>query len=837
MALKTESTDFIKITLPVKGMSCASCAARIEKKVGEMEGALKASVVFGSEIASVNYDPAVNSPRQIIATIETLGFEVPREKSVFPVEGMTCASCVSRVEKKLLSLDGVIDAQVNLASERAAVEYFDSRIGIGDFRAALGKIGYSIPMQEAGQISQRDREEERHKREISLLAWKFGVSAVLSVLIFLVGMPGMLPFLSQISPAQNRWLLFILTTPVQFWAGWQFYKGAWTGFRHGYADMNTLIAVGTSAAYLYSVFAVLFPSVVRTLDESVPVYFDTAAMIITLVLLGRFLEARAKGHASDAIKKLIGLQPKTARILRDEEEIEIPISQVVVGDIVAIRPGEKVPVDGVITKGTTSIDESMITGESVPVEKKQGDEVIGSSVNKTGYFTIRATRLGRDSVLANIIKLVEDAQGSKAPVQRLADKVAGIFVPTVIGIACLAFLIWWTLGETMTALPTDPFLFAMMIFIAVMIIACPCALGLATPTAIMVGTGKGAELGILIKGGEVLEQVQRLDTIVFDKTGTLTKGEPSVTDVFIDPENKISAEDFLVLAASLEKGSEHPLGQAVVFEARRRKLKLKDISNFKALPGFGLRAEVEGAEVVMGSLKLMDSEGIDYSRLLAKAETFSRQGKTPMLLSVGRTAAGRIAAGIIAVADTVRPEAKSAVRRLQARGLDVVMMTGDNPYTAKAVGGELGITTILSEVLPGGKAEEIKKLMQKGRFVAMVGDGINDAPALAQANIGIALGSGTDIAMEASDITLMTKDLNAVASAIELSRQTMRKIKQNLFWAFFYNILGIPIAAGVLYPQYGILLKPLYAAAAMAFSSVSVVSNSLLLKRFKPSSK
>jgi len=581
---------------------------------------------------------------------------------------------------------------------------------------------------------------------------------------------------------------------------------------------------------LYSVFGVLFPTIVAGMDAGVPLYFDTAAMIVTLVLLGRLLEARAKGHASDAIKKLIGLQPKTARVLKDEKEIDIPIAQVMAGDIVVIRPGEKIPVDGVITKGTASIDESMLTGESVPAEKILGDAVIGASVNKTGYFNIRATRLGRDSVLSHIIKLVEEAQGSKAPVQRLADKVAGIFVPVVMAIASLAFVIWWSFGESITDLPSDPFLFAMMIFIAVMIIACPCALGLATPTAIMVGTGKGAELGILIKGGEVLERVQRIDTIVFDKTGTLTEGEPEVTDVFIDTESKISVEEFLVLAASLEKGSEHPLGEAVIKEAKRRKLKLKEISRFKALPGFGAQAQIAGAEIVMGSLKLMDIEGVDYSRLRDKADSFSRQGKTPMILGIGKSAAG-----IIAVADTVRPEAKSAVVRLQARGLNVMMMTGDNPHTAKAVGDELGIATILSEVLPGGKAEEIKKLMAKGAFVAMVGDGINDAPALAQANIGIALGSGTDIAMEASDITLMTRDLNAVATAIELSRQTMRKIKQNLFWAFFYNILGIPIAAGILYPQYGVLLKPLYAAAAMAFSSVSVVGNSLLLKRFKAS--
>lgn len=825
--LKTDIHDGHKIILPVKGMTCASCAARIEKKVTELEGVKKISVVFGSEMATVEYDPALSDPQKILATIEKLGFEVPTSKTTFPIEGMTCASCVSRVENKLRDLEGVTDVKVNLANERATVEYLDSRTGIEDFRSALKDIGYKVSLEEVGETSSRDREEERHQRETSVLAWKLGFSALLSFLIFLFGM---FPDLHSMSAAQNRLALFLLATPVQFWAGWQFYKGTWTGLRHGYTDMNTLIAVGTSAAYFYSVFAVFFPETVQALDKEVPVYFDTAAMIITLVLMGRLLEARAKSQASDAIKKLIGLQPQTACVIRDGVEMEIPISQVAVGDTVAIKPGEKIPVDGKIVQGTTSVDESMVTGESIPVEKTQGDAVIGASINKTGYFKITATRLGKDSVLSRIIKLVEEAQGSKAPIQRLADKVAGIFVPVVMALASLAFFVWWMFGEAMAPLPTDPFLFAMMIFIAVMIIACPCALGLATPTAIMVGTGKGAEMGILIKGGEVLEQAQKLDTIVFDKTGTLTQGKPAVTDVFIDPESKTSVEDFLTLAASIEKGSEHPLGEAVVKEAGLRGLKLKEISDFQALPGFGVRANIEGREALMGGLKLMASEGIEHSHLREKVEQLARQGKTPMILSVDKHAEG-----IISVADTLRPEAKEVVRRIQERGLDVVMMTGDNVHTAAAIAKELGISTVLSEVLPDGKVDEIKKLMQKGKFVAMVGDGINDAPALAQAHIGIAVGSGSDIAMEASSITLMTRDLNAVVDAIELSQKTMSKIKQNLFWAFFYNSLGIPIAAGLLYPFYGILLKPLFAAAAMALSSVSVVGNSLLLKRFQPS--
>jgi Cu+-exporting ATPase len=822
--------ETLKIILPVKGMSCASCAARIEKKVGELDGVHGVSVIFGSEKATVDLDPSTASIEKVLQAIDKLGFEVPQNKITFPVEGMTCASCVSRVEKNLLKIEGVTDAKVNLASGKALVEYFDDRIKIEDFRASLEKIGFHVPNIEHEDIHEISAKDESAQKLNSTLTLKVAVSAGLSLLIFIIGMGEAFSLSIPLSKSATHWLLLLLTTPVQFWAGSQFYKGACAGLRHGYSDMNTLIVAGTSVAYLYSLFAIMFPSVIRGIDGEVPLYFDTAAMIITLVLLGRLLEARAKGHASDAIKKLIGLQPKTARVLRDEKEIEIPVSQLSIGDIISIRPGEKVPVDGIISKGETSIDESMITGESIPVEKKVGDDVIGASINKTGYFNIRATRLGRDSVLSNIIKLVDEAQGSKAPVQRLADKVAGIFVPTVIAIASIAFFLWWLFGESFTTLPTGPFLFAMMIFIAVMIIACPCALGLATPTAIMVGTGKGAELGILIKGGEILEGVQRLDTIIFDKTGTLTKGEPQVKDIFVDPEINMSDEEFLLIAASLEKGSEHPLGEAVVREAEKNKLSLKNISNFKALPGFGVRAELDGSEIIFGSINYFDSQDFDFSRLRTQAESFALQGKTPMILSIDSQPSG-----IIAVADTIKPEAMAVVKRLKNRGLKVVMMTWDNSQTAATVGNELGINDILSEVLPSGKVDEVKRLMDEGYNVAMVGDGINDAPALAQAHIGIALGSGTDVAMEASDITLMTKDLNAVLSAIELSEQTMKKIKQNLFWAFFYNILGIPIAAGILFPQFGLLLKPIFAAAAMAFSSVSVVSNSLLLKRFKPS--
>jgi Cu+-exporting ATPase len=817
------------LTLPVKGMTCASCASRIEKKVGELDGVDQAGVNFGSESITVDFDPDRTSSDLIIQTIEKIGFSVPTVKATFPVEGMTCASCVSRVEKKLRSLEGVTDAQVNLANERATVEYLESHLGMKDFQNALEQIGYHVPQTEIENLSNRDLEQERHRQETRLLTLKLAVSGFAALLIMAGGMRDMLGFLPAWQPATYHFIFFLLATPVQFWGGGQFYKGTWTGLKHGYADMNTLIAVGTTVAYAYSVFATFFPSVLKTFGPEVLVYYDTSAMIIALVLMGRLLEARAKGRASDAIKKLIGLQPKTARVEREGRELDIPVEQVVQDDILLVRPGEKVPVDGVLVEWPTTIDESVITGESMPVEKQVGDSVIGASINKTGYFKMRATRLGKDSVLAHIIKMVEEAQGSKAPVQRLADQVAGIFVPTVIGLASLAFVIWWVWGASLTALPTDSFLFAMMIFISVMIIACPCALGLATPTAIMVGTGRGAELGVLIKGGEILEQVQKVDTVVFDKTGTLTLGQPEVTDIAIAPDQDMNDIELLALAAALEKGSEHPLGEAVVAAANKRDMVLPPMQDFVVLPGFGAQARVDGHTVVIGNRKLMEEADLDLSSVETELGAWTREGKTPMLVQVD----GRLG-GVIAAADQIKPHAKEAVARLKQKGMKVVMITGDHARTAQAVADVLGIDEVLAEVLPGDKANAVKRLMEQGRFVAMVGDGINDAPALAQAHIGIALGSGTDIAMETSDITLMSRNLNAVVDAIELSRSTLRKIKQNLFWAFFYNILGIPIAAGVLYPAYGILLKPLFAAAAMSFSSVSVVSNSLLLKRFKP---
>ena len=809
------------ITLPVKGMSCASCSARIEKKVGELEGVISTHVNFAAEVASIEFDPQKISADQFPMVIEKLGFEVPRLSKTFPVEGMTCASCVSRVEKKLSSLQGVHAVDVNLATEQVLVDYISALVDFESLRSALEEAGYRL-LPEKSVCSSGD--EERYLKHLSELKLKLIFSGLTSLMVMFLSMQGESLFNTQLQALNIT--LFILATPVQFYCGGQFYRGAFNGLRHGYADMNTLIAVGTSTAYFYSAWVTLLPGLSASLD----VYYDTSVMIITLVLLGRWMEARAKHNASSAIKKLMGLQPKTAHVEREGKELEVSVEDLTMGDVVLVRPGEKIPVDGILIEGQSSIDESMLTGESVPVEKKSGDEAIGASLNKTGFFKMRVTRMGKDTVLAQIIQLVKQAQGSKAPVQRLADKIAGIFVPAVIGLALLAFAFWWGFGDSFGPLPTTPFLFALMIFISVMIIACPCALGLATPTAIMVGTGKGAEMGILIKSGEALEQAEKLDTIVFDKTGTLTFGKPEVADVLLSPAAVLNADRLLLLAGSLEKQSEHPLAQAVVMEAKKHNLRLETVSGFEALPGFGVQGKIENKNVFLGNIKLMQEQKIDFSSMNDDLEKLATQGKTPMLLSVD----GKLE-GLITTTDKLKPYAKECVHRLKRMGLKVMMVTGDNRKTAQAVAQQLDIDDVISEVLPSGKRDEIRKLMEEGRKVAMVGDGINDAPALAESTVGIALGSGTDVAMEASDITLVTSDLRAVAQAIELSRRTMAKIRQNLFWAFFYNVMGIPIAAGILYPFYGVLLKPVFAAVAMSLSSVSVVGNSLLLKRFSPS--
>jgi Cu+-exporting ATPase len=803
-----------RIDLPITGMSCASCAQTIQKGLSELQGVSQASVNLATSKVSIFYDPKRVGVDTFISSIRKSGYDVGTVSVELPIQGIDCASCVQKIEQALLESKGVTNTVVNLATEKARVEYIPEETNLVEIKKVIESTGYKVIETEVEEVE--DYEKVIREREYKKLKNKFFFGLVISVIVLI----GSLEWISGVPRfLTNYYLLWILATPVQFWAGWQFYRGAWGAFRHRNADMNTLIAVGTSAAYLYSVVAILFPFFFRSGGIEPKVYFDTSVVIITLILLGRVLEARAKGQTSEAIKRLIGLQPKTARVIRNGNELDVPVQNVLVGDLVIVRPGEKVPVDGIVREGKSFVDESMITGESIPVEKKAGDEVIGATINKSGSFKFEATKVGKDTALAQIIKLVQEAQGSKAPIQRLADVIAGYFVPVVISIAILTFIIWYIFG------PNPALTFALLNFVAVMIIACPCALGLATPTAIMVGTGKGAGKGVLIKGGESLETAHKINSIVFDKTGTLTKGEPEVTDII--PLDKLSAKEILFYAGSAEKKSEHPLGEAIVRKTVEEKIELKDSLEFNSIAGFGIEAKIDGKKVLLGNQKLMEERKIDIRALIPRAEELSQDGKTSIYLSIdGKSSA------VIAVADTLKENSKNAVGQLHQLGLEVVMLTGDNRRTAEAIARKVGIDRVLSEVLPEDKVYEVRKLQNEGKIVAMVGDGINDAPALAQADVGIAIGTGTDIAMEASDITLIRGDLSGVVTAIRLSKNTIKIIKQNLFWAFIYNVLGIPIAAGVFYPFFGILLNPMIASAAMAFSSVSVVSNSLRLRRF-----
>ena len=725
---------------------------------------------------------------------------MPGKKEI-KIKGMHCGSCAVKIEKALKKINGVSNAVVNFATERATIEAKD--VSDEAIKEAITNLGYEVVEETPGE------EKKSRNKEISILKNKLIIGAVLSSLVFI----GSFNFPFRPDILANLYILFLLTLPVQFYVGYDFYKGFWRSLKQGSAGMDSLIAIGTSSAFIYSAIITFFPVFFKG-AVGLDVYYDTAAVIITLIILGRWLEAIATSHTSDAIKKLMGLQPKTANVIRNRKEVKVLVDEVVAGDVIVIRPGEKIPVDGIVTEGDSSVDESMITGESMPVEKNKGDEVIGATINKHGLIRFRATKVGKDTALAQIIRLVEEAQGSKAPIQRLADKVSGIFVPAVVAIAIITFVIWYFFG------PEPSFTFALANFIAVLIIACPCALGLATPTAIMVGTGKGAENGILIKGGEALETIHKLNVVIFDKTGTLTEGKPKVTDIV----NINNEQNIIKYAAIAEKGSEHPLAEAIINKAKN----VPDADKFKAVPGKGVEAKYLGKDILLGNRKLMHENDIDTGNVEEKIMKLEAEGKTVMILAINKKLSG-----LIAVADTLKENSKKAVKELQDIGKEVIMLTGDNKRTAQAIAAQLGISKVMSEVLPGDKAAEIKKLQDHGKIVAAVGDGINDSPMLAQADVGIAIGSGTDIAKETGDIVLVKEDLTDVVKAIKLSRYTIKKIKQNLFFAFIYNTAGIPIAAGILYPFFGFLLNPMIAAAAMAMSSVSVVSNSLLMKRFR----
>ncbi len=810
-------------SLSIEGMTCASCVVRVEKALAKAPGVVQAGVNLATERVTVQFDPKQTDRAALARRIEESGYHVRTSEATLSVRGMTCAACVRRVEKALLKVDGVLEATVNLATERAQVRYAAGVTSIGELAAAIRDAGYEVVQESAGA---ERTEAEREAREAERLAMRrrLIVAAAFTAPILLLDMVPMMigpvhDWLMGIVSAQTlRYILFFLASAVQFGPGLRFYRAGWAAVRHGSPDMNTLVMLGTSAAYGYSVVSTFLPFILPA--GTVHTYYEAAATIVTLILLGKYLETIARGRTSEAIKKLINLQPRTARVWRHDREIEVPVDAVVVGDIIRVRPGEKIPVDGTVIEGRSFVDESMITGEPVPVEKMERAEVVGGTINQTGSFSFRAERVGAETVLAQIIRMVEAAQASRPPIQALADKVVAVFVPVVLTIAAVTFGLWLVWG------PQPALTFALVNAVAVLIIACPCAMGLATPTSIMVGTGKAAEMGILFRKGEALQTLQEAQVVALDKTGTLTRGKPQLTDLEVGA--GFEEDDVLALVAAVERHSEHPIARAIIEAAQERGLLVVEPEDFEAAPGFGVSGTVQGRAVHVGADRYMRRLGLGDAISTEVVERLADEGKTPLFAAVD----GRLA-GILAVADPIKETTPGAVWALHRMGLRIAMITGDNRRTAEAIARRLGIDEVQAEVLPGEKAEAVQRLQEEGYRVAFVGDGINDAPALARADVGLAIGTGTDIAIETADVILMSGDLQGIPNAIALSRATLRNIKQNLFWAFFYNIILIPIAAGALYSSLGILLSPVFAAAAMGVSSIFVLSNALRLRGFK----
>lgn len=837
------------LTLPVQGMNCASCVSHIEDALKTLPGVSNVMVSLSTNRANVTYDPTQTTLTDMLRAVDEVGYLVPTAELTLQVKGMTCASCVSHVEGALQELEGVTGAVVHLGLGTARVTYIPGVVTTGAMKQAVQTVGYEAQERSAGADA-LDSERQVREAEIRRQGHNLLIAGTIGLVVMIGTFYDMLGPLKAFVPEwlSYKWVIGLLTTPIVLGPGRQFFTNSWRGLKHGVTDMNLLYATGIGAAYGIALINTLFPT--AGFGGEGATFFESAALLTAFIILGRWLEALTRGRTSEAIRKLMKLQPKTARVFRDGREAEVPADEVEIGDLLLVRPGEGIAVDGVVTEGYSAVDESMLTGESLPVEKKKGDAVIGGTLNKTGAFRFTATRVGKETALAQIIKLVEDAQASKAPIQKLADWVAGHFILGVHLLAVLVFLFWFFFGFQQFFDPNSSFIlspyklgeigvfgFSLLLSVTVLVISCPCAVGLATPSAMMAGTGKAAEYGILFKGAEAIEKASKLKTIVFDKTGTLTRGEPSVTDVesgtwdlAIDGDGLSPTDRLLRWAAIAEKNSEHPLGEAIVREAEARGLSLVEAESFNAIPGHGIEAQVEGQNVLLGNRKFMRERGILFASLMARAEALEADGKTVMFVAVARQLAG-----LIAVADTLKEHSAEAIHQLHRLGMGVAMITGDNRRTAEAIARQVGIDHVLAEVLPQDKAEEVKKLQVQGQTVAMVGDGVNDAPALAQADVGIAIGSGTDVAKETGDVILMKEDIRDVVVALEVAKTTMRKVKQNLFWAFIYNVLGIPLGAGLFYPFASLIISPELAGLLMAVSSVTVTLNTLLLKRFKPS--